>query len=278
MEWTGEDILQKRKEFGDRFFSFLVLDIETVIDEDMFQSIADSREKEKKENGEFLPNPYHKVVAFSYLLVKNKKIDSFCAYVSKDEKKVISKFWEVFRKSHQFTIKDKNRIYIKNFPVLITVNGKDFDLPVLKLRTLKYMRYIDDKQRLDTNKKSLSIRRFINMYMDKFDKWEEVFPRYTNRYTPYHIDISVDIFGGRKVSLKKLCYLCNIPVKQEGEGDIVFQLFNENNLTQIARYCAEDVKATAMLFAYINKYLLGDVYKFGSFEQIQKQEPTIEEL
>ncbi len=273
MSWSINEIQRRREGFYQRFENFLVLDIETVIDEEMFNKIADEKEKEKRENGEFLPNPFHRIVAFSFLLVKNRTLNMFYSYASEDEKQLVSFFWRSFRKAHSIQPDKDTENKIKKFPVLITVNGKDFDLPVIKLRTLKYIKDIDDKENYDL--KDLNIKQFISIYMDRFDRFEDTYPRYTNRFSLYHIDLAIDIFGGKKVSLKKMCYLCGIPVKQEGEGNIVEDIFKEGNLEQIARYCAEDVKATAMLFAYLNENLFDGKYKFISFDQLEEVNPKI---
>ncbi len=275
MNWNSVNIKERREEFSKRFENFLVFDIETVIDEEMFEKVADEKEIEKREKGEFLPNPFHKIVAFSYILIKQQELKLFESFVSKDEKKIIQKFWKIFRKAHSFSRNKDGTYSIKNFPVIITVNGKDFDMPVIKLRTLKYINTIDDGSSLDENARDFSIKQFVSIYMDRFDKWEDRYPRYTNRYTLYHIDLASDIFGGNKVSLKNMCYLCEIPVKQEGKGNEVYQLYKDGNFDQIARYCAEDVKATSMLFAYINTHLLNNLYKFVSTEILKDINPRI---
>ncbi len=256
--WSKKDIIARRKSFFEKYKNFFVFDIETVKDESMFDNIANDKEKERDSNGEFLSVPFHKIVAISFMIVKDGNIETFESFSSQNEFTLLNYFWNNYKKAHSFS---QNRSKITRFPVLVSVNGKDFDMPVIKLRSLKYPDKIQE-------------RFFMSIYMDRFDRWEDNYPRYTNRYTPYHIDIPVDIFG-RKISLKNLCYLCGIPVKQEGEGGLVQEYYQDGDLEKIAKYCAEDVKATALLFSYINRYLLDCVYNFPDFEEILKINPEV---
>ncbi len=264
--WSWEEIQEARKEFARDFKNFFVFDIETVKDNHMFNTIADEKEVERDQNGEFLSIPFHKVVSISYMIIKNSEVKEFRSIVSENEQILLQTFWKKFSEAHSFKTENRKRS-ISIFPVLITVNGKDFDIPVIKARTLKYVSAFEENQ---------LIKKFISIFLDKFNRWEDGYPRYTNRYTLFHIDIPVDIFG-RKISLKNLCYLCSIPVKQEGKGESVEDYYNDGELLKIAKYCAEDVKATAMLFSYINSHLLFNTYPFPDFDMIKQLEPEIEE-
>ena len=249
--WTQERIKKYRKEYHSKYKNFFVFDIETVPDEEMLISIGTEEEKEKFNKDEFLPIPFHRIVAVSVMTIKDREIYSLKSISSTDEMALLNIFWEEFKNAHT---KDQNSNGISDFPVIITVNGKDFDVPVVKSRSLKYVHQI---------KYSF----YISIILDKFDKFEDRYPRYTNKYSLYHIDIPLDLFG-KKMSLKNLCYLCNIPVKIEGDGKKVKNYFKDGDLERISRYCLEDTKATAQLFAYINHYFLFDTYKFPTVEEI----------
>ncbi len=254
--WGKLQIQKRRKSYFARYTNFFIIDIETIKDKSMLDDVASEEELKKAENGEFLPAPFHQVVAISYMIVKNRKILDYKSVASKDEFKLINTFWTNFAKSHSG--KDGK---IFRFPVLITFNGKDFDIPVLKIRTLKYIPYLDHKY-------------FVSIFFDRFDKWEDNYPTYGNRYSNYHIDLATDFFG-KKVSLKKLCYLCGIPVKTEGDGSQVENWFYEDNLHKIATYCAEDVLAIAKLFSYINQHLLANSYLFPLIDEFENLEADI---
>jgi len=262
--WGRERIIKNRKNLYSKFKNFFVLDIETVPDSYMIDSVSDPKVLKKiEEEGDdyFLPLPYHRVVAVSILTVKNSRDPSFKTFISQNEFELLNHFWKEFKKAHSFVKAENSKPAVSVFPVIITINGKDFDLPVIKLRSLKYAKDLDEKF-------------FISIYLDRFDRWENSYPRYTLFHTQYHIDIPVDIFG-RKVSLKNLCYLCNIPVKTEGEGSQVKEFFTKGDLEKIGYYCSEDVKATAMLFSYINAHFLQNSYHFPSLQQISDLKPEI---
>ncbi len=265
--WGREKILKKRKNLYSKFKNFFVLDIETVPDSSMIDSISDPKVLKKIEeegDGYFLPHPYHKIVAISILSIKNSEKISFRTFVSQNEFELINQFWKEFKKAHSFVKAENSKTAVSVFPVIVTINGKDFDMPVIKLRSLKYAKDLDEKF-------------FISIYLDKFDKWEDRYPRYTLFHTQYHIDIPLDIFG-KKISLKNLCYLCNIPVKTEGEGNKVKEFFINGDLERIGNYCSEDVKATAMLFSYINTHFLQNSYPFPPLNQISDLKPDIKVL
>lgn len=254
--WGKERILKERYKHFYTFTNFLIFDIETVKDTKMLEDIGSKKEQEKAKNGEFLPIPFHQVVSISWMIVKKKNVVEYVSYASSEEFKLINLFWDAFRKSHS----GKNG-KIENFPVLITFNGKDFDIPVLKIRTLRYIPSLDHKD-------------FISIFFDKFDKWEDEYPTYSSKYSKYHIDLATDFFD-RKVSLKKVCYLCGIPVKTEGDGSQIESWFYEGKLEKIARYCSEDVLAIAKLFSYINQHLLANSYLFPSITDLDGLEASI---
>ncbi len=183
--------------------NFLVFDIETVPDVQMVNDLNSKEDIEKLQNGDFLHFPLHRIISISCMIVKERKVQNFFALTSDEEDKVVKSFWDCFVDS---CITTDNNI---SYPVIITVNGKDFDVPVILSRTLKYVRSFED-----------SIKDHIEFFLNKEDKWEKERPNYTSKYSKYHIDIAEELCG-KKISLKKLAYLCGIPVKQEGEGDKV---------------------------------------------------------
>lgn len=271
--WGREKIQNRRKDYSKDFTNFLILDIETIRDTQMIDDIHDQKILKKLEEDEnyFIPHPYHRIVAVSIMSIKMPDGDTiFKSFASEDEKRLLELFWEYYLKAHSFGVyKTQNgdrKKAISRFPVLITVNGKDFDLPVIKLRSLKYIPDFPDHKKF-----------IISTYLDRFDKWENDYPRYTMHHTKFHIDIPIDIFN-KKISLKNLCYLCGIPVKQEGDGSKVQDYFDNGELEKIAKYCAEDVKATALLFAYINKHLLYETYLFPDMEFIKSLDGDIQVL
>ncbi len=230
--------------------SFLVFDIETIKDIPMIEKIANEEQKKKiLEDGEFPPLHFHRVISIS-VLISNGNNSLFKSWCYDNEEMVLNFFWKAFSKL--------------NSPTFVSFNGKSFDLPVLILRSLQFPSMLEQEE----------VDKAFKILTDKSDKWEDNKPNYFNRYTKYHIDL-VELFGiYRRYSLKAICYLCGIPVKTEGEGNKVEEQFLNGEFEKIARYCAEDVKATALLYAYLNKHIFKN-NDFLDFKEIQKLEPKI---
>jgi predicted PolB exonuclease-like 3'-5' exonuclease len=101
--------------------------------------------------------------------------------------------------------------------MLISANGKDFDIPFLLIR----------------------------MFINNFNSG--------NIYTLLslkHFDIINDITD-RKISLNNLAQIYNFPIKT-GNGLNAIQLFKDGNYTQLAEYCMNDVELTEKIYL---KYL-----------------------
>ncbi len=250
---------EKRRDKFSHYRRFLVLDIETIPDGDMMERVMDERERRRYGEGEFVHPAYHRVVAISVMKASGGEVEGFCSCASVDESALLKKFWKIFADS--IDVDDGGG----NFPVLITVNGKGFDIPVILLRTLKHAHHFDDEQ-------IGALVHFTDISADRFDARH---PNYGNPFTRYHIDLARDVFGHR-VSLKKLAYLSGIPVKVEGKGEEVASYFQQGDLERIARYCAEDVKVTALVFSRINRFMYGFLYEdFPPFGRIADVEPRI---
>ncbi len=233
--------------------SFLIFDIETILDNEMVQETASDKVKENIKEGKFPPVQFHKVVSISVMSIYENKDIKFASWCFDDEKKVLEKFWKGFLAFNQ---RNQN-----SHPAFISFNGKNFDIPVLILRSLQFPDMLE------------GLGEVFSFLTDDSDQWEREKPNYFNRYTKYHIDL-IELFGTfRTLSLKTVCYLCGIPVKEEAEGNKVEQLFHDGNYEKIAKYCAEDVKATALLYAYLNKYIFKK--EFVSYEDILDKEAKI---
>ncbi len=169
-------------------------------------------EAQKKEYAsEFLPLPFHKIVSICAVIcdefgkfIKVNKIEG------ENEREMISNFFAFINKSE---------------PKLVSFNGKNFDMPVLVLRALKY------------NIKA-------NAYLDTIsDKWNNYKSRYNEQK---HCDL-LESFGAR-VRLDSICSMANLPGKYDIHGSEVMKLFYQNNLDKIHEYCESDVLNTYMLF------------------------------
>lgn len=133
----------------------------------------------------------------------------------KDEKEVIKNFWDISSHYDQF----------------VTFNGHTFDCPFLMIRSAV-----------------LKIKPTKNLLRNRYRQ-------------DLHCDIldSLTNFGAArwKKSLHMWCNAFGIKSpKGDGiSGDQVARLFKEKKCLDIARYCFNDVKATAALYDYWEKYL-----------------------
>lgn len=119
---------------------------------------------------------------------------------------------------------------VAHYDQIITFNGRAFDAPFILVRTARH--------RLTPSK--------------------ELMP---NRYGQAHIDLmdQLTFFGAsrRRFSLDIWCRFFDIQSpKEEGmSGKDVGRAFRQGQYQDIARYCMRDVKATAELFAIVEKHM-----------------------
>lgn len=196
--------------------SFLVFDIETV-DEEVLEAKRDGREPEGEEPRPFPPLHRHRIVAIGALWLSEryffKKLGIFSE--GKDE---------------YFIVEDFNGFVSQKRPILVSFNGRRFDVPVIFLRSLKY-----------------------GLSMD----WHLRTQEYTRRYPPTrHLDlcdILADYGAASFTSLDHITQLLGLKGKQDMDGSKVEAEFLKGNLEKIRNYCLGDVLLTTCVFL---RYLL----------------------
>ncbi len=221
----------------------MVIDIETIPDVSLASELCnlesyhslseqDLRQRmeeyhtEKHNGNAFLRQPFWNIVCLSYVLVKivpngnNSEfheivdINSVSSFKS-SEKALLEKFWSVFNKYK---------------PKLITWNGANFDIPVLKYRSMKY---------------GISCS-FFFQYGGKWDG-------YQSKYSPINVDLMLllsDYGNSAKLKLSEICCMLAIPCKLgDNEGSKVSELYDTQKYTEIREYCETDVLATYLVFA-----------------------------
>jgi predicted PolB exonuclease-like 3'-5' exonuclease len=171
---------------------------------------------------DFIRQPFHKVVCISYIECRIEtignseyydliKIDSMSAFKSSEED-LIKKFWHILEhKKCRF----------------ITFNGKNFDIPVLKYRAMKYG--------------------ICCPWLFEGGKWDS----YVSKYSDYNldlIDILSDYGSSSKIKMSEVCALFKIPCKLDGNGSSVNKMFDENKHQEIRDYCESDVLATYLIY------------------------------
>ena len=189
--------------------------------DDLTLSVKAQSEQEAKSGSSFLPIPYHKVVAISAVIADEfgrfKKVSSI---EGETEKEMIENFLSFIDRYN---------------PKLVSFNGRGFDIPMLFIRALKY---------------NLSCPAFFeqdNQMLNK-TKWENYRSRFSENF---HIDLldSLSHYGAvRGMKLDTICKMANIPGKFDISGDMVMELFYNNELDKIKEYCESDVLNTYILF------------------------------
>ncbi len=171
-------------------------------------------ESEKEKSGsEFLPLPFHKIISICAVIsdnfgrfIKVNKIDG------ENEKDMICNFFDFIEKHR---------------PRLVSFNGKNYDMPLLVLRALKY------------NIKACA-------YLDtQSDKWNN----YKTRFSELkHCDLFEVLGAFRGLRLDTICQMADLPGKYDMSGDLVMNLYYENKFEKIHEYCESDTLNTYMLF------------------------------
>jgi predicted PolB exonuclease-like 3'-5' exonuclease len=177
--------------------------------------------QEDRTGSTFLPVPFHQVVAISAVLSDDfGKFDKVNSIGGENEEEMIRNFLNFIDKHN---------------PKLVSFNGRNFDIPMLMIRAMKY---------------NLSCPAFYdkeNQALNK-SKWDNYRYRYSDRF---HVDLMDHIseFGAvRGLKLDLLCTMAGIPGKFDVSGDQVHTLFYENRLDDIKEYCESDVLNTYWLY------------------------------
>ncbi len=210
-----------------------IFDCETIPDADLvrrqFQLEGDDLEvteqafslQEEKSGSAFLPVPFHQVVAISAVISNDfgafEKVNSI---EGETEEEMLTQFLQFIDRHN---------------PKLVSFNGRNFDIPMLMIRAMKYNLSCPafyEKENQDLNK----------------SKWDNYRYRFSDRF---HVDLMDHIseFGAvRGLKLDLLCNMANIPGKFDVSGDQVHKLYYEGKLEAIKEYCESDVLNTYWLY------------------------------
>ncbi len=183
-------------------------------------------EKHKAATGSDFPRPsFHKIVAIGCLLADIETMDGFESYhlrrlgcigeATDDEHSLLTQ-WLDFGAQHPLR--------------LVSFNGRGFDVPVIKLRTLHH---------------NLQ----AGWLFQRGDKWSN----YTSRYDQvWHIDMADTLtdFGAARgmPKLDEVCTLAGLPGKLDLDGSRVCDLFAAGQVNEIRDYCETDVLNTYLLY------------------------------
>ncbi len=197
--------------------------------------------QEERSGSSFLPLPFHQVVAISAVIC-----DDFGRY-----KKVSS----IEGDNEATMIRNFLNFIEKHNPKLVSFNGRNFDMPMLLIRAMKYN--LTCSAYFETDNRALNK-----------SKWDNYRYRYSDRF---HVDLMDHIseFGAtRGLNLNLLCAMMGIPGKFDVSGDEVHRLYYENKLEEIQEYCESDVLNTYWL--YIKYELLkGNITREDYFDNLK---------
>lgn len=222
-----------------------VFDCETVPDVGLLRNVYDDYKEqsddlklcevvfnaqEESSGSSFLPLPFHKIITISALICDDfgrfVKIGNFASNEADsnnlpEESKILEEFLAYLN---------------KNNPKLVSFNGRNFDLPTIMLRAMKY--YLSAESYFETS----------NEMMPHKNKWENYRSRYSENF---HIDLleSLGSFGAvRGLKLDIVCKMAGIVGKYDTKGDDVYKLFYAKEYRKIEEYCQSDVLNTYWLY------------------------------
>lgn len=186
--------------------TFLIIDIETIPDLSIWSP---------QETNEFPPPFAHQIIVIGVAWLEESYKLKKVGIVAENQTEHV-----ILREFSQFM--DRYR------PIIVTFNGRRFDLPVILHRALKYgipiKWYFEGKYRLRHNEEA------------HIDLWDEL-----SNYG-----------SGRSSSLDSISKLIGLPGKTEIDGTMITRLFKEGELEKIKNYCLEDVIHTLLIFLRYN--------------------------
>ena len=213
----------------------LVFDIETIpdidccyeltgikpySDEHAVQLIYDYHEQSS--GNSFPRQPFHKIVVLSILHAKNQgeyfKVEkiSSASLEEKSEREIIDNFFQIFKEGF--------------LPIIVTYNGKIFDIPVLKYRAMKH--FVQSRE-----------------FYCSGDKWNSYNQRYSMDWHCDLLEVLSDYGSASKnVKMHEICTMLNIPGKIGVDGSQVSGLFFQSEWEKLRNYCESDVISTYLIY------------------------------
>lgn len=172
----------------------------------------------------FPRQPFHKVVAISFLEAEIERDSGQEGYVMKDlrsggeagfdEKQLLQGF---------FTYVERIR------PRLVSYNGRSFDLPVLKYRAM--------------------VHGIPAPWLHKSgDKWNSYSYRYAADWHCDLLEVLSDFGASARVKLNEVCAAFGIAGKFGVDGSKVAEMFDAGQINEIRHYCETDVLNTYLVY------------------------------
>lgn len=220
--------------------NLFVFDIETIPDLKAAKnllSLPDAPNKELRDalvqyhlnitdqKNSFLRQPFHQVIAISFLEAEITR-----DFDGKEFYRIIDiRSGGDLASSESDLVKGFFSHLKKNISRLVSFNGKNFDLPVLKYAAMKHEVEASWLYKLG-------------------DKWNNYGQRYS---LDWHCDLAdafSDFGASARVKMNELCAAFGLPGKLGIDGSQVMEMFDQGRLQEIRDYCETDVLNTYLLY------------------------------
>ncbi len=222
---------------------YLVLDIETIPDTERWQPPEPQGDPRADARGAFPPSWAHRIVVIGCLWLDHgyrlKRIgvvgDAAGGSGSADDRE-------------RALLEELSEMIGGGRPTLVTYNGRNFDMPVIALRSLCH---------------GVAMRWYYRDHSTRY--------RYSEQG---HLDLCdwlADHGATRSSSLDAIAHLIGLPGKIGVDGSQVQGLYAAGQLADIQRYCLADVAQTALLllrFRLLQGQLSADDYRARTHELI----------
>ncbi len=215
--------------------TFVVFDIETLLDEELLLKTAD--DPQKYLSGEkFPPFIYHIPITLGVIVTTPDRVHLFKVYHTKKVKPrlIVEVFFQLLGKVRNLCLKTSSGQVQRDgklleFPLLVSHNGTRFDIPVLTAHALKHLNLL-----------SPIAREGLKLFLREKEYENRRAAKYTKRYT----DFAIDLLDYLPVGLKKLALFFGFKTEIDLDGSKIAELYQRGEHETIAIYCGEDVLIT----------------------------------
>jgi 3'-5' exonuclease len=210
--------------------------LDGVPDADVAEQLFMRRRQQTDGQTDFLRHHLHRIVAISVLLNTRGKLSIWSlGDVDSPEQELIRRFFEGIERYS---------------PMLVSWNGKGFDLPVLHYRSL--LHGVSAPRYWETGEEDQSFR------------WNN----YLSRYHERHTDL-MDVLSGYEyraaAPLDEIAVMIGLPGKMGMQGGAVWKRFQAGEIEAIRDYCETDVLNTYLIF--LRFQLMRGRLSPGSYEE-----------
>jgi predicted PolB exonuclease-like 3'-5' exonuclease len=202
---------------------------ESCPDTEVLEKLTEYHLKVTDGRNAFFRQPFHKIVAISFLQAEIQHKDGKEIYALQDVRSGGNN-----DSSEAELVQGLFNYLGKISPRLVSFNGRTFDLPVLKYRAM-----LHDVQAAWLHRTG--------------DKWNSYNSRYSLDWHCDLLDAFSDFGTSSRIKMHELCALFGLPGKLDVDGSQVSALYNQGKIQEIRDYCELDVLNTYLLYL---KYML----------------------